>query len=69
MTVLTTPNQIALFRLMTLRGALKMEILGVTRRGRSVYAIVKEELGLKGTKQRVLDQLTDIIEKEKEKLV
>ena len=68
MTMLTQPNQIALFRLMSLRSMLTLEIKGMTRRGRSAYAIIKDELGLKGTKQRVLDQLTDIIEKEKEKL-
>ena len=68
MTMLTTPNQIELARLMTLRAMLKLEMKGMASRGRSAYAIIKDELGLKGTRQRVLDQLTDIIEKEKEKL-
>ena len=68
MTMLTQPNQIALARLMTLRSMLKLEMKGMARRGRSAYAIIKEEFALKGTRQRVLDQLTDIIEKEKENL-
>lgn len=60
--------EIALARLMTLRSMLKLEMKGMARRGRSAYAIIKAELDLKGTRQRVLDQLTDIIEKQKEKL-
>tara|TARA_B100000700_G_scaffold326813_1_gene439514 strand:- start:6534 stop:6749 length:216 start_codon:yes stop_codon:yes gene_type:complete len=52
-----SPEQIALFRLKSLRGALKLEILGMKRNGRSVYSIVKEEFGFKGNKQKVLKQL------------
>mgnify|MGYP003135089770 FL=1 len=52
-----SPDQIALFRLKSLRGALKLEILGMKRNGRSVYSIVKEEFGFKGNKQKVLKQL------------
>ena len=52
-----SPDQIALFRLKSLRGALKLEILGIKRNGRSVYSIVKEEFGFKGNKQKVLKQL------------
>jgi hypothetical protein len=51
------PQTIALFRMKTLRGALKLETLGMKRNGRSVYSIVKEEFGFKGSKQKVLEQL------------
>jgi len=51
------PSEIAMFRMKTLRSALKLEILGMSRRGRSVYSIVKEEFRLKGNKQKVLEQL------------
>ena len=51
------PNEIAMFRMKTLRSALKLEILGMSRRGRSVYSLVKEEFRLKGNKQKVLEQL------------
>ena len=54
-------NQIELFRLCALRGALKLEILGMRKRGRSAYSIVKEEFGLKGNKKRVLEQLEQLI--------
>ncbi len=56
------PTFIELFRLKALRGALKLEILGMRRNGRSAYAITKEEFGFKGSKQKVLEQLEDKIE-------
>jgi hypothetical protein len=57
MQIYDNPQSIAHFRMKTLRGALKLEILGMKRRGRSVYSIVKEEFGFKGGKQKVLEQL------------
>ena len=60
-TVLDTAEQIAQFRLNTLHKMLKLEILGMTRRGQSAYSIVKQETGLKGSKQKVYDQLTEIL--------
>ena len=63
--IIDTPDGIELFRLCALRGALKLEVLGMTRRGRSVYLIVKEELGFKGSKKRVLEQLEAMINKRK----
>ena len=60
--ILNTPDQIDAFRLITLRGALRLEIMGMKKRGRSAYSIVKEEFKLKGNKQKVFDQLTDILQ-------
>jgi|TARA_R110002020_G_scaffold57729_2_gene158766 hypothetical protein len=60
--ILIDPPKIPLTRLVVLKGALKLEIVGMSRRGRSAYQIVKNELGLKGSKQRVLDQLIEHIE-------
>ena len=54
------------YRLLTLRSALELEILGMKRRGRSVYAIIKEEFGFKGNKQKVYDQIDAYIQKIKE---
>ena len=56
-TLISTPENIQKYRLLTLKSALKLEILGMNRRGRSVYSIVKEEFGFKGNKQKVLKQL------------
>ena len=60
--VLDTPDAIDAFRVRALRSALKLECLGMTRRGQSVYSIVKQEFGFKGSKQKVLDQLNKYIE-------
>ena len=57
--LLDNAEQIAEFRLRTLHKMLKLEILGMTRRGQSAYAIIKQETGLKGSKQKVYDQLTE----------
>ena len=50
-------------RIAVLVGALKLEVAGMKRRGRSVYAIVKDEFGLRGNKKRVLEQLQDTKER------
>ena len=49
------------YRLKTLLSALKLETLGMKKRGKSAYAIVKEEFNLKGNKQKVYEQLEKII--------
>ena len=61
MMILDKPEDIKLFRLASLRSALKLEILGMKRRGVSVYSIVKKELGFKGSKKEVLKQLENYI--------
>tara|TARA_B110000196_G_scaffold316653_1_gene328367 strand:- start:673 stop:825 length:153 start_codon:yes stop_codon:yes gene_type:complete len=45
---------------------LKLEILGMTRRGQSAYAIIKQETGLKGSKQKVYDELSEYFQLQKE---
>jgi uncharacterized protein (DUF2141 family) len=55
--VITGRENIEFYRLLTLRGALKLEVLGLRHSRGSVCALVKREFGFKGTKQRVLDQL------------
>lgn len=57
MIVADTPEAIDRFRLVALKGALKLETLGMKRRGQSVYSIVKQEFGFKGNKASVLKQL------------
>ena len=62
MQVYDSAAQINLFRMKALRGAFKLEILGMRRRGRSAYTLVKEEFGFKGSKVKVLKQLEVKIE-------
>lgn len=61
MTALTTPDQIARYRLATLRAALKLEILGMKRKGPSAYSILKAE-GFAGTRAAILEQLNKQLE-------
>ena len=59
--MLETPQQIELFRIARTQSALKMEIFGMKRRGQSAYSIIKQEFGLKGNKQSVLEQFEKLI--------
>jgi len=52
-----TGNQIDAYRAKVLLSALKLEILGMKRKGRSAYSIIKSEFNLKGNRQSVYDQL------------
>ena len=61
-----TPENINFIRMATLKSALKLEIAGLRRRGRSVYSIVKEEFGLRGNKRTVLADFEKLIEQKKD---
>ena len=54
------PEQVDYARLLTLRTALKLEIQGLKSRGRSAYTILKEELGIKGSRESVLEQVNEL---------
>jgi hypothetical protein len=61
MIVCDTPEKIAAFRLLALRGALALEIKGLKRRGQSASAIIKRGFNLKGNKQSVANQFEAIL--------
>lgn len=61
--IIDTPDGIAFVQLCARKGALKLEIAGMTRRGRSAYSICKSEYGLKGSRQSVLMQMEAMVEK------
>jgi succinylarginine dihydrolase len=54
-----TGNQIEAARLLTLRQALKLELRGMKRRGRTAYSILRG-MGFRGSREAVLEQLDDI---------
>lgn len=57
MTTLDTPEQIAAYRMLTIRKGIEMEIKGMRlTRGRTCYAIAKS-MGYTGGRQKVVDQL------------
>ena len=64
--VFDTPEAINAYRLCALRSALKLEILGMKKRGQSAYSIVKQEFGFKGSKEKVLQQLNEYVDELKE---
>ena len=66
MMIADTPYKIELYALLSLRAALRMEVVGLKGRGKSAYAIAKQELGIKGNKQKVLDQVNQMIQSMKE---
>ena len=61
--IITGEANINMVRILTLRSALRLEVIGMSRRGRSVYSIVKEEFKLKGSKKKVYDQFNEIVTK------
>ena len=60
MSALTNPDAIDTYQLCTLRSALKLEIIGMSRKGPSAYTILKAQ-GFKGNRQSVLDQVINEI--------
>lgn len=61
MTFITEPDRIAFAQMLARRAALKLELKGMTRHGRSMYVVCKEAYDLKGSRQRVLDQLDALV--------
>ena len=65
MITLDTPEQIDMFRFLSLKSMLKLECLGMKRRGQSAYSIIKAEYGFKGNKKSVLEQMEKVIKEVK----
>ena len=63
--VLDTPEKIDMGRFIILKSALKLECLGMARRGQSAYSIIKAEYGFTGNKKSVLEQMEQIIKEVK----
>ena len=52
---LTTPAEIATYRLLVLINGAKLEGKGLRRRGQSCLSILKEQYGLKGSRAKVIE--------------
>jgi len=64
MTMITHPAQIAHIRYCTILRGLGLEIKGLRcSRGISMYALAKKELGIKGSKNAVYNQLAEMLGK------
>ena len=60
--IIDNPNHIELYRMMVQKQALILEMNNMKTRGRSAYSLIKEQYNLKGSKQKVLEQFTKMIE-------
>lgn len=62
---LITGSQIPIAQMLARKGALRLELMGLKRRGQSVYSIVKQAHGLRGNKESVYVQYCELVEKAK----
>ena len=60
--MITGGEAINLYSLLALKSRLKLEILGMTCKGKTAYSYIKSEFGFKGNKKRVLEQFEQLIE-------
>ena len=60
--ILTEPHQIAAYRLITMYHGLKAEVKGFRMTRINVFALVKREFGLKGTKVKVLAEFKAMLQ-------
>ena len=57
-----TPEKIELYRMLVLRKALELEMKDIYMyRGKTAYATIKKEYNLRGSRERVLEFISDII--------
>lgn len=61
MTLITGEDNIERFRLITLRGALRLEMKGLKRSKGSVSHILKESYGITGSKKKQLEALNHLL--------
>ena len=62
MICLDSPEQIQMAKYLTMRSGLKLEIKGMRlSRGISCYKMIKDTFGLKGSKQKVLEQFEQLL--------
>ena len=67
MIIADTTEKIALYQMLVLRSALKLEIRGLKMsRGRTAYSAIKQIFNIKGSRQKVLDTFNEIIETTKQ---
>ena len=60
-TLYNNPGDILLFRMLSQKAALKLEIKGFRKKGRTMYSMIKQEYNLKGSRESVLEQFGNFI--------
>lgn len=61
--IVDTPKGIACFQMLARKHALRLETLGMRRRGASVFSIIKQEYGLRGSKEKVLREFALLVDR------
>jgi len=62
--IIDRPEQIELYRLLVLRKALQLEMKGIYMKifkGRTAWVTIKKEFNISGSREKVLDFLSDVI--------
>ena len=62
--IIDTPEGIAHYRRFALLQALRLEIAGMHRRGRSAWVIIKKEFNLEGNRKSVYEQFKEYVRPE-----
>ena len=60
-TLYNKPEDILLFRMLSQKAALELEIKGLRKKGRTMYSMIKQEYNLKGSRESVLEQFGNFI--------
>ena len=55
-TLYNKPEDILLFRMLSQKASLELEIKGLRKKGRTMYSMIKQEYNLKGSRESVLEQ-------------
>jgi len=60
--IIDKPEQIELYRMLVLRKALELEIKGIYMlKEKTAYTTIKKEYNIRGSRERVLEFISDII--------
>ena len=60
-TLYNKPEDILLFRMLSQKASLELEIKGLRKKGRTMYSMIKQEYNLKGSRESVLEQFGNFI--------
>ena len=60
-TLYDKPEDILLFRRLTQKASLELEIKGLRKKGRTMYSMIKQEYNLRGSRENVLEQFGNFI--------
>ena len=60
-TLYDKPEDILLFRRLSQKASLELEIKGLRKKGRTMYSMIKQEYNLRGSRESVLEQFGNFI--------